>query len=104
MVELSVLIGVIVLLFPPILAYKGKGFRGLWVAMILIGLLVAWFGNEMFLDTKGAGGKSLIMQGHSVERVVMIAQFWDALTIPGIAFAIGSLFAVCFFRNRKPAA
>jgi hypothetical protein len=86
---------------PPILAFRGKGFRGLWIAIIFIGLLVAWTGNAMYLDIKGVGGRKMIREGYSVDRIVAQALFWDFLTVPGITLAIGSFFAACFYRKKE---
>jgi hypothetical protein len=99
--QISIVFALCALFIPPILAFRGKAFRGFWVIGIVIGAIVAFFGsgmNEYMLEKRGM---SAVKSGYSGEVVVRTHQPFDILITPFTSLAIGSYLAVCLFRPKQ---
>lgn len=88
---LALLLALICTIIPPVMAYKGTGFRGLWAGMIVIGFVIGLFCSSIM------GGNFDPKVARNIQEFVNSLFFAGALS--GFGFSFGSLLAVCFYRK-----
>lgn len=106
MARFVVLIAIAVIVILPTMAHRGKGYRGAWTGMMVVGLLVAVF-SFCVLAENLALFHSPLTDAELAERWQTSRNEIDQTTVrSSVTFlcsaglAIGSLLAVCFYRAK----
>jgi hypothetical protein len=101
LMHLSLLLTLCALFIPPILAYRGKAFRGFWIIALLTGAAIALFGNGMPEYMLEKGPMAVTENGYSDKAVIRKAHAVDFLATPFGAFVLGSFMATCISRPKQ---
>ncbi len=100
-----ILIVIAVVAILPMMAHRGKGHRGAWAVMMVVGMLVAVFSFRvlavnMALFHSTLTDADLVEQFHKSRSDIDRTIAWSFATFfCSAGFAIGSLLAVCFYRK-----
>jgi hypothetical protein len=91
------LLALIAALAPPIVASRGKGYRGFWVGMMIIASIPVVIAYSMFdpQQTK----VQLLAKGIESPADTAYDVLLSGIILVSFCFAFGSLLAACFYRS-----
>jgi hypothetical protein len=79
----------------PVAAWKGKGIRGFYVALCIVGLLVAMGFSDIAGDLARKPQSTL-----TPDEVVVGIKFFSFVMLVGVGLFFGGLFGSCVYRKK----
>ncbi len=101
-----ILVAIAVIVSLPVMAHRGKGYRGAWAATVVVGLLVAVYSLRvlavnMALFHSTLTDAELAKIGQASRSEIDHTILWSlGIFLSSAGVAIGSILAVCFYRKK----
>ena len=88
--------------FPPVVAARGRGSRGMWIGLIFAGLFVGVV-SLMLAHYLGAPNDAVLFSKAEGVPSALKVNLFSGIVRVSISFGIGSFLAALMYRKRHPA-